>query len=102
MRFREQAERQGTVMPPTRNRSISRRPFKVWVGEDENILPRRLRDRRRGKAGHGLEGEDKLKNKGVSACTVCDGALFQRRRRRHRGWRLWRWKATCLSGLCNT
>jgi thioredoxin reductase (NADPH) len=82
VRFREQAERQGTeiVTADVQRVDLSRRPFKVWVGEDENIL--HLADSvivaTGAKANYvGLESEDKLKNKGVSACAVCDGALFR-------------------------
>ena len=81
-RFREQAERQGTeiVTADVQRVDLSQRPFKVWVGEDENIL--HLADSiiiaTGAKANYlGLDSEDKLKNKGVSACAVCDGALFR-------------------------
>jgi len=82
VRFREQAERQGTeiVTADAQKVDLSSRPFKVWVGEDENIL--HLTDTliiaTGAKANYlGLESEDLLKNKGVSACAVCDGALFR-------------------------
>jgi thioredoxin reductase (NADPH) len=82
VRFREQAERQGTeiVTADVQRVDLSRRPFKVWVGEDENVL--HLADSvivaTGAKANYiGLDSEDKLKNKGVSACAVCDGALFR-------------------------
>ncbi|HEX4334478.1 MAG TPA: thioredoxin-disulfide reductase [Polyangiaceae bacterium] len=80
--FREQAERQGTeiVTADVQKVDLSRRPFKVWVGEDENVL--HLADTviiaTGARANYvGLDSEDKLKNKGVSACAVCDGALFR-------------------------
>jgi len=82
VRFREQAERQGTeiVTADVQRVDLSARPFKVWVGEDENIL--HLADTviiaTGAKANYlGLESEELLKNKGVSACAVCDGALFR-------------------------
>jgi len=82
VRFREQAERQGTeiVTADAQRVDFSARPFKVWVGEDENIL--HLADTviiaTGAKANYlGLDSEDLLKNKGVSACAVCDGALFR-------------------------
>jgi thioredoxin reductase (NADPH) len=82
VRFREQAERQGTeiVTADAQKVDLSSRPFKVWVGEDENIL--HLADTliiaTGARANYlGLESEDQLKNKGVSACAVCDGALFR-------------------------
>src|SRR6187402_2244098 len=39
-RFREQAERQGTelITADVQKVDFSQRPFKVWVGEDENVL----------------------------------------------------------------
>lgn len=80
--FREQAERQGTqlITADAQKVDLSERPFKVWVGEDENEL--HLADAviisTGARANYlGLESEEKLKNKGVSACAVCDGALFR-------------------------
>jgi thioredoxin reductase (NADPH) len=80
--FREQAERQGTelITADVQKVDLSERPFKVWVGEDENVL--HLADTviiaTGARANYiGLESEEKLKNKGVSACAVCDGALFR-------------------------
>ncbi|HVU04566.1 MAG TPA: thioredoxin-disulfide reductase [Polyangiaceae bacterium] len=81
-RFREQAVHQGAelVTADVQKVDLSSRPFKVWVGEDENEL--HLADTvilaTGAKANYiGLESEDQLKNKGVSACAVCDGALFR-------------------------
>lgn len=80
--FREQAERQGTefITADVQKLDLSERPFKVWVGEDENEL--HLADTviisTGARANYlGLESEERLKNKGVSACAVCDGALFR-------------------------
>ncbi len=59
---------------------LSSRPFKVWVGEDENILhlAQTLIIATGARANYiGLDTEEQLKNKGVSACAVCDGALFR-------------------------
>ncbi len=82
LRFREQAERQGTeiVTADVQRVDLSQRPFKIWVGEDENVL--HLADTviiaTGAKANYiGLPSEELLKNKGVSACAVCDGALFR-------------------------
>lgn len=80
--FREQAERQGTefITADVQKVDLSSRPFKVWVGEDENILHTAdaIIVSTGARANYiGLESEDKLKNKGVSACAVCDGALFR-------------------------
>jgi thioredoxin reductase (NADPH) len=83
-RFREQAEHQGAelITADVQKVDFSSRPFKVWVGEDENIL--HLADTviisTGARANYlGLPNEHQLKNKGVSACAVCDGALFRGR-----------------------
>jgi len=80
--FREQAAHQGTeiITADVQKVDLSARPFKVWVGEDENVLhlARTVIIATGARANYiGLESEDKLKNKGVSACAVCDGALFR-------------------------
>jgi len=80
--FREQAEHQGTrfITADVQKVDLSSRPFKVWVGEDENELytADALIISTGARANYvGLPNEDKLKNKGVSACAVCDGALFR-------------------------
>src|SRR3954466_3056092 len=80
--FRAQAEHQGVelITADVQKVDLSSRPFKVWVGEDENILhlAQTLIISTGARANYiGLESEEKLKNKGVSACAVCDGALFR-------------------------
>lgn len=81
-KFREQAEHQGTeiVTADVQKVDFSSRPFKVWVGEDENELhlAKTVIIATGARANYiGLPNEEKLKNKGVSACAVCDGALFR-------------------------
>ncbi|HTM46366.1 MAG TPA: thioredoxin-disulfide reductase [Polyangiaceae bacterium] len=81
-RFRAQAERQGTafITADVQKVDLSAWPFKLWVGEDENILhlAKTVIVATGARANYlGLPSEDKLKNKGVSACAVCDGALFR-------------------------
>jgi thioredoxin reductase (NADPH) len=81
-KFREQAERQGTefITADVQKVDLSQRPFKVWVGEDENELhlAKTIIIATGARANYiGLDSEEKLKNKGVSACAVCDGALFR-------------------------
>lgn len=81
-RFREQAEHAGATLitADVQKVDLSERPFKVWVGEDENILHRAetLIIATGARANYlGLPSEEALKNKGVSACAVCDGALFR-------------------------
>jgi thioredoxin reductase (NADPH) len=80
--FRGQAEHQGVelITADVQKVDLSSRPFKVWVGEDENILhlAQTLIISTGARANYiGLDTEEKLKNKGVSACAVCDGALFR-------------------------
>jgi thioredoxin reductase (NADPH) len=56
---------------------LSSRPFKIWVNEDL-YLAKTVIIATGARANYiGLDSEDKLKNKGVSACAVCDGALFR-------------------------
>jgi len=80
--MRAQAEHQGAeiVTADVQKVDLSQRPFKVWVGEDENVLhlAKTLIIATGARANYlGLPSEEKLKNKGVSACAVCDGALFR-------------------------
>jgi thioredoxin reductase (NADPH) len=82
LRFRQQAEHQGTeiITADVQKVDFSQRPFKVWVGEDENVLhlAQTVIISTGARANYlGLESENLLKNKGVSACAVCDGALFR-------------------------
>src|SRR5690606_35790471 len=81
-RFRQQAERQGTdfITADVQKVDFSERPFKVWVGEDENELhlAKSVIIATGARANYlGLDSEEALKNRGVSACAVCDGALFR-------------------------
>jgi len=82
--FRQQAEAQGTrfITADVQRVDLSERPFKLWVGEDENELhlAQSLIIATGARANYlGLDSEDALKNRGVSACAVCDGALFRNR-----------------------
>ncbi len=77
--FRGQAERQGTelITSDVSKVDFSQRPFKVW-DEDELYLAKTVIIATGARANYlGLESEEKLKNRGVSACAVCDGALFR-------------------------
>jgi thioredoxin reductase (NADPH) len=78
-RFRDQAERQGTeiVTADVDKVDFSERPFKVWV-EDTLYLAKTVIIATGARANYlGLPSEEALKNKGVSACAVCDGALYR-------------------------
>jgi thioredoxin reductase (NADPH) len=81
-RLRDQALRQGAefITADVQRVDLSERPFRVWVGEGEDVLhlAKTLVIATGARANYlGLESEDRLKNKGVSACAVCDGALFR-------------------------
>lgn len=78
-RFREQAVVQGTeiITADVSKVDLSSRPFKVWV-DDKMYLAKTIIAATGARANYiGLDSEEKLKNKGVSACAVCDGALFR-------------------------
>jgi thioredoxin reductase (NADPH) len=80
--FRKQAEAQGTqfITADVQKIDLSARPFKLWVGEGEDILhlAESVIIATGARANYlGLPSEDALKNRGVSACAVCDGALFR-------------------------
>ena len=80
-RFRDQAEHQGTelVTSDVTKVDLSQRPFKVWV-DDELTLAKTVIVATGARANYvGLPNEELLKNKGVSACAVCDGALYRGR-----------------------
>jgi thioredoxin reductase (NADPH) len=80
-RFRDQAERQGTeiVTADVTKVDLSQRPFKIWgAGGDDPTLAKTVIIATGARANYiGLPNEDKLKNKGVSACAVCDGPLYR-------------------------
>jgi thioredoxin reductase (NADPH) len=80
-RFRDQAERQGTeiVTADVTKVDLSKRPFKIWhTGVAEPALAKTVIIATGARANYiGLPNEDKLKNKGVSACAVCDGPLYR-------------------------
>ena len=83
-RFRDQAERQGTeiVTADVSKVDFSRHPFRIWIGDEhEPTLARAVIIATGARANYiGLKNEEKLKNKGVSACAVCDGPLFRGKR----------------------
>jgi len=80
-RFRDQAERQGTeiVTADVTKVDLSQRPFKIWnAGNTEPTMAKTVIIATGARANYiGLPNEEKLKNKGVSACAVCDGALYR-------------------------
>jgi thioredoxin reductase (NADPH) len=80
-RFRDQAEHQGCelITADVESVDLSKRPFKVQVdGESEPRFARSLIISTGARAKYlGLPSEQALINRGVSACAVCDGALFR-------------------------
>jgi thioredoxin reductase (NADPH) len=79
-KMRDQAEHQGTefVTADVTKVDLSQRPFKVWTDEPDPYLAQTVIIATGARANYlGLDSEDKLKNRGVSACAVCDGALYR-------------------------
>src|SRR6266516_3492516 len=77
--FRHQAERFGTefVTDDVTRVDFSERPFRVWV-EDEEYRARSVIVATGATARWlGIESEERLKGRGVSACATCDGAFFK-------------------------
>ncbi|MEL7122084.1 MAG: thioredoxin-disulfide reductase [Bacteroidota bacterium] len=78
--FRKQAERFGTDIRYELITKVdfSQRPHKVWTESGHEILADSVIISTGASAKWlGLESENKLKNKGVSACAVCDGFFFK-------------------------
>ena len=76
--MREQAERYGTriVTKDIVSADLSRRPFNVKDNTGDVLESHALIIATGASANYlGLASEDKFKNRGVSACAVCDGAL---------------------------
>ena len=87
--FRRQAERFGTeFVTDNVTGSILPRPFRIgW--RRTNTGPAVIVATGASARWLGLESEERLQGRGVSACATCDGAFFKekpsrRRRRRHR------------------
>ncbi len=79
--FREQAARQGAelVTEDVNKVDFSKRPFRVWTGDDQAEHTAETIIIATGAQARwlGLESEHVLKGRGVSACAVCDGAFFR-------------------------
>mgnify|MGYP000069206149 CR=1 FL=1 len=83
-RFRAQAVHQGTdiITGDATKVDLSKRPFEIWAldseGKEHFFKAKTIIASTGARANYvGLESEEKLKNKGVSACAVCDGAFFR-------------------------
>jgi thioredoxin reductase (NADPH) len=78
-RFRAQAQRNGAelVTQDVTKVDFKSYPFQVWV-DSELHLAKTVILATGAKAKYlGLASEEQLKNKGVSACAVCDGSFFR-------------------------
>jgi len=79
--FRDQGLHQGVdIRTEDVNKvDLSARPFKVWVGDDNELHTAKTLIIATGAQAKwlGIESEHALKGRGVSACAVCDGAFFK-------------------------
>jgi thioredoxin reductase (NADPH) len=77
--FRRQAERFGAefVSDDVTRVSFSERPFRIWVDRDEYLAKAVVIATGASARWLGLESEERLKGRGVSACATCDGAFFK-------------------------
>jgi len=77
--FRRQAERFGAefVTDDVTRVDFSEQPFRVWVGDDEYQAHTVIVATGASARWLGLESEQRLQGRGVSACATCDGAFFR-------------------------
>lgn len=77
--FRDQAERFGTrlITADVDRVDFSERPFRVWADEKEYVAKSIIVATGAKARWLGLESEQALQNRGVSACATCDGYFFR-------------------------
>jgi thioredoxin reductase (NADPH) len=77
--FRRQAERFGAefVTDNVTRVDFSERPFRLWVEKDEYGAHAVIVATGASARWLGLESEQRLQGRGVSACATCDGAFFK-------------------------
>jgi thioredoxin reductase (NADPH) len=77
--FRRQAERFGAefVTDNVTRVDFSERPFRVWVEDEEYRAKAVVVATGANARWLGLDSEERLKGRGVSACATCDGAFFK-------------------------
>ncbi len=77
--FRDQAERFGAefVTDDVTKVDFSERPFRIWVHKDEYRAKAVIVSTGASARWLGLDSEERLKGRGVSACATCDGAFFK-------------------------
>lgn len=79
--FREQAERFGATIHNVDVTGVdfSKRPFRVWAGDDEYIAESVIVATGAAARWLGVPGEESLRGRGISTCATCDGAFFKER-----------------------
>jgi thioredoxin reductase (NADPH) len=77
--FQKQAERFGTrvLFEDASELDLSQRPFRVKTGDKEFLADAVILATGASARWLGMESEQRLQNKGVSACATCDGALYR-------------------------
>ena len=77
--FRRQAERFGAefLTDDVTKVDLASQPPRVWVGDEEYAAHAIIVATGASARWLGLESEDKLKGRGVSACATCDAAFFR-------------------------
>jgi thioredoxin reductase (NADPH) len=77
--LRRQAERFGSefLSDDATSVDLSARPFRVWVGDEEFQGRTVIVATGASARWLGLESEQRLQGRGVSACATCDGAFFR-------------------------
>jgi thioredoxin reductase (NADPH) len=77
--FQKQAERFGTklLMDDATEINLASRPFRITTAERDFTADAVILAMGASAKWLGLESEQQLMNKGVSACATCDGALFR-------------------------
>ncbi len=77
--FRSQAERFGAefITDNVTRVDFSERPFKLWIEKDEYRAHAVIVATGANARWLGLESEQRLQGRGVSACATCDGAFFK-------------------------
>jgi thioredoxin reductase (NADPH) len=79
--FRRQAERFGAefLTDDVTRVDFSERPFRIWVDRDSYQARAVIIATGASARWLGLESEQRLQGRGVSACATCDGAFFKER-----------------------